>query len=247
MNVTDEYIKLRAADLSRFMLEHCGDTTVDLRLGDDVVVRYIGVKIRPHELILRFVNEEGKKVSETIEIEYSRCYFGGRRVWFICPNCRARRTILYYAGYFWCRRCIGLSYPSWHESKDDRLFRRLLKLRKRLGGSGAIYDPVPPKPGWMRWDHYLKLYDEYMRGIRQFHKSSMAELDQMMKPGKRRVKKFAGPPKCGAQSSSKVPPKPNESPLTPEEKELVRWMDLFPPDSGKTPQVAATATPSSQK
>lgn len=67
-------------------------------------------------------------------LEWTSCYFGGRRWWFICPLvvngqvCGRRIGSLHLAGskYFGCRHCHNLTYESSKEShKFDRLFRGL--------------------------------------------------------------------------------------------------------------------------
>jgi len=67
-------------------------------------------------------------------LEWTSCYFGGRRWWFICPlvvngrSCGRRVGSLHLGNgkYFGCRHCYNLTYESSKEShKFDRLFRSL--------------------------------------------------------------------------------------------------------------------------
>jgi len=67
-----------------------------------------------------------------VRLDWTNCYFGGRRWWFICPlivngrSCGRRVGSLHLGNgkYFGCRHCYNLTYESSKEShKFDRLFR----------------------------------------------------------------------------------------------------------------------------
>ena len=63
------------------------------------------------------------------EIFFARtpCNFGGRRLWFLCPECRRRCAIVYRSGgIFSCRLCQGLTYRSQQESWPARIMRNFL-------------------------------------------------------------------------------------------------------------------------
>lgn len=82
---------------------------------------------------------------------------GGERVWFACPHCRRRCVVLYGGRRFLCRRCAGAPYGSQNEGAHDRLLRRAQAIRVRLGGSGGLHEPFPPKPKGMHWKTYDRL------------------------------------------------------------------------------------------
>jgi hypothetical protein len=78
--------------------------------------------------------ETGEKteLDYKVWLDWTSCYFGGRRWWFICPlitngqACSRRVGSLQLAGskYFGCRHCHNLTYESSKEShRFDRLFR----------------------------------------------------------------------------------------------------------------------------
>ena len=57
-----------------------------------------------------------------------------------------------------CRECLGLHYASQSERPQERLMRRIRKLRKELWGYdwpdvNNMFEQVDywPKPKWMRW------------------------------------------------------------------------------------------------
>ncbi len=67
-------------------------------------------------------------------VEWTDCYFGGSRPWFMCPHsrCGRRVAILYWDSGFACRRCLGLAYESQNEQLLDRLCRRVSKYSAKL-------------------------------------------------------------------------------------------------------------------
>lgn len=92
----------------------------------------------------------------TLRLEWMRCTLGGRRPFFRCPKCRERFCILYRAGGYSCRKCLGLGYPVQRESRRDRTLRRARRVMGRVGyDEGRKYG----KPKWQRWRTFWRLYD----------------------------------------------------------------------------------------
>ncbi len=87
-----------------------------------------------------------------VQVLHTRCYYGGLRPWFLCPQCGDRRAVLYDTreGDFGCRRCMRLTYECQTEDVFDRLRRKEHKLAARLG-------PYWMKPKWMRWSTYDRI------------------------------------------------------------------------------------------
>jgi hypothetical protein len=44
-----------------------------------------------------------------------------------------------------------------------RAYHRAYKAREKLGGSGNLIEPIPPKPHGMRWRTYNRLHAEAVR------------------------------------------------------------------------------------
>jgi hypothetical protein len=65
---------------------------------------------------------------------------------------------------FLCRHCAGLAYASQYEQPWKRAYRRVDKLKQRLGiTSGGLFVPLPGKPRYITADRYAHLLDELLQ------------------------------------------------------------------------------------
>ena len=87
-----------------------------------------------------------------VDLAWTACHLGGKRPWFLCPDCKRRCGVLYPNA---CRKCVGVYYAVEHETQFYRAIRRATKHRASFGQtSGGLASPFPPKPKWMRWETY---------------------------------------------------------------------------------------------
>jgi hypothetical protein len=97
---------------------------------------------------------EWKELNYPIELETTKCNFGGERYWFKCPECNKRACVLYGGTIFKCRTCHGLVHKSRNESALDQATRRLDKEKCKLWPDESLcfYDSVDwlDKPKWIR-------------------------------------------------------------------------------------------------
>jgi hypothetical protein len=101
----------------------------------------------------------GEPVQDRILLTWTRCRYGGRRPWFLCPNGLRQRRVakLYLAGHdFRCRPCYRLTYGSQREDRCYRAMRKAHKIQERLGGRPGFVYPFPPKPKGMHWRTYRR-------------------------------------------------------------------------------------------
>ncbi len=92
-----------------------------------------------------------------VDLVYTDQHLGGRRRWFVCPDCGRRCLLLYQrVERLACRACHDLAYASECESREDRLRRRARAIRCRLGGSANLLDPFPDKPKGMHRSTYAR-------------------------------------------------------------------------------------------
>jgi len=93
-------------------------------------------------------------------IEWSRCNYGGRRAWFVCPRGCGHRVAILYGGDFdlACRHCLQLAYDSQKDSGWHRSVRQARSARMKFGGSASLAEPLPEKPKGMHWRTYRRLF-----------------------------------------------------------------------------------------
>src|SRR5437764_1480293 len=116
--------------------------------------------LKAHGWCLRLLGGYAQRLSEhavidwrgrrfTVSLTETTPQFGGQRFWFRCPQCGRRARILYSSD-FECRPCSQLLHRSTRQTTGDRAIDRAVRLRRRLGGSGSLLEPFPPRPAGMR-------------------------------------------------------------------------------------------------
>jgi hypothetical protein len=107
------------------------------------------------------------------------------KLYMTCPYCQKQRQSLYAIKYaYGCRQCIGLHYASQSERPNERLMRRIRKLRKELWGFdwpdvNNMFENIYywPKPKWMRW----KTFEQKRNKITELEKTYWPMVDVQMK------------------------------------------------------------------
>ncbi len=102
-----------------------------------------------------------KLYSYSIQLSKSACHYGNYRYWWLCPKCSKRVSVLYCAGLYVCRHCIGANYGSQLQQPVDRLFTRLNAIRARLQWSKGVANKQGGKPHYMHQNTYERLLAEY--------------------------------------------------------------------------------------
>lgn len=110
----------------------------------------------------------GKVIEERISIDKTPVHLGGHRSWFLCPGCGRRIAALYFASGFRCRHCHDLRYRSQRETPQHRAISRIQRIRKRLGGTGNLTQPRPPRPRYMHAQTFERLLREEDEALRAF-------------------------------------------------------------------------------
>lgn len=99
-------------------------------------------------------------VRRVIQVVWQACHFGGSRPYFLCPSCRKKRTNLFLMnGDFICRECGNMGYACQLEHRPDRLLRRAIKLRRRLGAGPGVRDFID-RPRGMHRTRFHHMLDE---------------------------------------------------------------------------------------
>jgi len=103
-----------------------------------------------------------KPVEHTVQLMQTDCNYGGVRHWFRCEYCHGHVGVLYLSGgQCACRKCFKLAYKTERESRTSRLFRKVDKIRGRLGWSAGIALPDGAKPKGMHWETFYRLKAEH--------------------------------------------------------------------------------------
>ncbi|HET7224471.1 MAG TPA: hypothetical protein VFK69_02060 [Candidatus Eisenbacteria bacterium] len=90
-------------------------------------------------------------------VTWTRCNYGGRRAWLVCPHC-GRRCVDLYGDVCWCRRCLSIGY--WSQLRANWIERRRWKaegIRVRLGGAPDLSHGFPLRPRGMHRSAYAEL------------------------------------------------------------------------------------------
>lgn len=149
----------------------------------DGPVRSVWVTIESGCMMLAYDywrNGQWENLKYTVPLTNTGCNFGGRRYWFICPaqGCSRRAAILYLvSGYFACRSCHRLAYRMQHVNAGERGLIKAQRIRMKLGGTGNMTLPFPPKPKHMRWTNYYRLRSADQRGNMRWIGGLQAWLD----------------------------------------------------------------------
>ncbi len=118
--------------------------------------------------IIGFDDEDEKKffcweqnfgvVNQIVSLTWTPCNYGGKRPWFLCPECGRRVAVLYAQGRsLSCRRCCNLNYPCQRQDEANRLLSKVQKIRGRLGADTDCSAPIPEKPRGMHRKTFIRL------------------------------------------------------------------------------------------
>ena len=102
-----------------------------------------------------------KSYSYSIKLSKTACNYGNYRYWWLCPKCSKRTGVLYCAGSYVCRHCIGANYHSQLQQPVDRIYSKLNALRERLGWQVGIIHGIGERPKGMHHSTYERLLAEY--------------------------------------------------------------------------------------
>lgn len=103
----------------------------------------------------------GKSYSYIIQLSKTACHYGGYRYWFNCPSCSKRTSVLYCAGTYVCRHCIGACYVSQLQQPIDRIYSQMNAIRIRLGWQAGVINGIGERPKGMHHSTFNRLLKEY--------------------------------------------------------------------------------------
>lgn len=121
----------------------------------------------------------GKSYRYPIQLTKTSCNYGGHRYWWLCPSCSKRVAVLYCAGTYVCRHCIGANYGSQLQQPIDRLFSRADAIRQRLGWRSGIAYGNGSKPKGMHSKTFDRLVNEHDRIVQRICGATMQMIDKI--------------------------------------------------------------------
>ena len=139
-------------------------TTSSLSDYPKMTITSVKHKLGQHDKAIRLdYSFRGKSYAYDVGITTSSCHYGNYRYWFNCPNCNKRVGVLYCAGLYVCRRCIGANYATQLMQPIDKLFRKVAKIRHRLEWKPGIANGHGGRPKGMHYSTYARLVAEHDR------------------------------------------------------------------------------------
>lgn len=122
---------------------------------------------------LRYTVNQSKPSAQDLDylvaVTFTTPGFGGRRAWWLCPNCGLRVRILYGGEFFVCRGCAGAYYATQQNDANGLTVveNDLYRIRRKLGARDGAITAIPPwKPKGMHNRTYSRLVLRY-RALQQ--------------------------------------------------------------------------------
>ena len=128
-----------------------GVSRINMQVGNDAVTL-------AYQVTYQF--GECRDYSYPVRIEWTPCNFGGRRAWWLCPDCGRRVAVLYGGHRYACRHCHDLTYKSTRTAPGSEFYARANKVRARLGWGGGIASPMGGRKKGMHATTYLRLLNQ---------------------------------------------------------------------------------------
>ena len=153
--LTVENLANGCIDISEFRRE--GLLTGDFVTLRMAAFRWPGVERMTLARYLLRLELQGQVAPQLIQIEWTRCNFGGARPWLICRCAKRVARLFRGLGGYYCRNCCNVIYESQRRSAKARIYLKAYRLRQRLGGSSPVLDEVPLRPAGMRRKIYMRL------------------------------------------------------------------------------------------
>ena len=162
---TDTYLKLDVRWLKRRGLLTPGSEECIAWSSEGKPLGTVQIRAEQDCISLTY-STRGEPITYSVKIVTTACHLGGRRPWFLCParGCGRRVAILYGECVFACRTCHQLAYACQRELPEDRAYRRMEKIRTRLGWSmGDLDGTACLRPKGMHQGTFERLCAEHDR------------------------------------------------------------------------------------
>jgi hypothetical protein len=167
---TGEYHRIHANIFKSLLTKPLGSYSLN---SDYLSDEHRKLALTENENSFRFITFTINKKPHQIALKLDHSS-ASNKLYITCPYCHKQRQHLYAIKYaYGCRQCIGLHYASQSERPNERLMRRIRKLRMELWGNdwpdvNNMFEQVMywPKPKWMRY----KTFDQKRNKITELEK-----------------------------------------------------------------------------
>tara|TARA_R110002073_G_scaffold335004_1_gene525915 strand:+ start:435 stop:1058 length:624 start_codon:yes stop_codon:yes gene_type:complete len=147
-------------------------------------VARISVECLGDHLILNYRSRdrggEWEPIRDHIPLSFTTPNYGGKRAWFICPNCGKRKRVLWGRKLYRCAKCYGMTHNSQYEDRASRLLDRAQKIKVKLGGDASCMELFPPKPKGMHWRTYEVQRNDYERLYSAANEATLMQFGQYL-------------------------------------------------------------------
>ena len=155
---TSEYHRIHANVFKSLLKVPLGDYSIN---SEHLSANHCKLALKENKNGVRYVTFTIHDKSHHIALKLDNRSISNK-LYITCPYCQKQRQSLYAIKYaYGCRQCIGLHYASQSERPQERLIRRIRKLRKELWGYdwpdvNNMFENIAywPKPKFMRWNTF---------------------------------------------------------------------------------------------
>jgi hypothetical protein len=177
---TGEYHRIHAKLFRQLLTKPIGSYSLN---SDNLSDEHRKLALKENKNSFRFItftiNEKPHQIA--LKLDHSSA---SNKLYITCPYCQKQRQHLYAIKYaFGCRQCIGLHYASQSERPQERLMRRIRKLRVKLWGNdwpdvNNMFEQVAywPKPKWARWKTFEQKRNKIIELEKKYWPMAMAQM-----------------------------------------------------------------------
>jgi len=124
---TSEYHRIQANSFKSLLTKPLGNYSINSDYFSSEHQKFKLTKLECGVRLMTFtINDKPHKIVLIVDKRIA-----SNKLYISCPYCQKQRQSLYAIKYaYGCRQCIGLHYASQSERPQERLMRRIRKLRK---------------------------------------------------------------------------------------------------------------------
>lgn len=140
---SDTQIRIATTDLSGWLRSGAAKPKIAEATEEGYSIKLsfecVGIGLVRWRVVLAITGQDTVERDGLIRCEYVPCNYGGKRLYFLCPESGKRcRTLYLDRQGFVSMQAAGLSYRSQSLNEKGRLKRRLRKIERRIGDDWSV-------------------------------------------------------------------------------------------------------------